>query len=72
MEYQDTKINLVINKLTKQQFVEAQLSGLINEQELYLVIDDVPIENVLSVDPDNASTYDIAIVLNQILAKLKQ
>lgn len=72
MEYQDTKINLVINKLTKQQFVEAQLSGLINEQELYLVIDDVPIENVLSVDPYNASTYDIAIVLNQILAKLKQ
>lgn len=72
MEYQDTKINLVINKLTKQQFVEAQLSGLINEQELYLVIDDVPIENVLSVDPNNASTYDIAIVLNQILAKLKQ
>ena len=72
MEYQDTKINLVINKLTKQQFVEAQLSGLINEQELYLVIDDVPIENVLSVDPYTASTYDIAIVLNQILAKLKQ
>ena len=72
MEYQDTKINLVINKLTKQQYVEAQLSGLINEHELYLVIDDVPIENVLSVDPYNASTYDIAIVLNQILAKLKQ
>ena len=60
----ETNINeLVINKLTKTQYKEAQDAGLINETELYLVTDsdisgDVIVDNVVTEGSINPVTGD--------------
>lgn len=38
--YTDQKIDLVINKMTKDQYSRADLSGLIRDDQLYLITDD--------------------------------